>query len=284
MSAQQVAYKRSPIVRVAKAVLYPAHRMLPTAAYNSLYGAGRQALWLFQRAAYKARVLRARFAGDGERLRKLELVSRLLPYTMGGPLALDWAFEITSRVERESIRGALVECGVARGGCSAMMALASKHYGGARPLWLFDSYEGLPDPTADDFRNGAVGEVIGPITKGMLVGTVQQVSHLMFDTCGLDRRNVEMVKGWFQDTLPANRSRVGAIALLRLDGDWYESTKCCLENLFDQVTPGGYVIIDDYGTCYGCEKAVTEFLEARGLTVELMPDGRGGAWFKKPTA
>jgi len=82
--------------------------------------------------------------------------------------------------------------------------------------------------------------------------------------------------------LPAYRGKIGPVSLLRIDGDWYESTKCCLENLYDQVVPGGCLIIDDYETCFGAKKAVDEFVAQRGLIVSMSSDGRGGVLFKKP--
>jgi hypothetical protein len=73
------------------------------------------------------------------------------------------------------------------------------------------------------------------------------------------------VKGWFDRTLAAHRERVGPIAVLRIDCDWYASVKCCLENLYDQVSPGGFIVLDDYYTYDGCTLAVHEFLARRGL-------------------
>jgi O-methyltransferase len=281
---QLLDYKRSFVANLARLILNAAHKCLPQRAYNWLYNSMRLVYWAFQRTAYRCRVISARLGGNTEYATKVRLVHELLPYTMGGPLALESAFDVTARVERNKVDGALVECGVARGGCAAMMGLASKHFGADRKLWLFDSYEGLPEPTNDDFKDGAVGRIVGPLAAGMLVGTIEQVSDLMFNTCGFSKDRVSLVKGWFQDTLPVTKDTIGEIALLRLDGDWYESTKCCLDNLYDQVTPGGCVIIDDYATCFGCEKAVTEFLESRNIVADLVPDGRGGAWFHKPTS
>jgi hypothetical protein len=68
------------------------------------------------------------------------------------------------------------------------------------------------------------------------------------------------VKGWFDQTLPASRDRIGPIALLRIDGDWYASVRCCLDNLYDQVVDGGFVVLDDYYAWDGCTIAVHEFL------------------------
>jgi hypothetical protein len=75
----------------------------------------------------------------------------------------------------------------------------------------------------------------------------------------------ELVKGWFEDSLPANRQRIGPIALLRIDGDWYSSVRCCLDNLYDQVVDGGLVVLDDYYAWDGCAIAVHEFLGSRRL-------------------
>ena len=90
-----------------------------------------------------------------------------------------------------------------------------------------------------------------------------------------------MVKGWFQDTIPLNSKSIGDIALLRIDADWYESVKCCLIELYDNVSNGGYIIIDDYDSCFGAKKAVDDFLLMKNIMVEFHHDGRGGIHFKK---
>ena len=164
-----------------------------------------------------------------------------------------------------------------------MLALTNRTVGTTtRPKWFFDSFEGLPEPTAEDYaEDGRTGEFIRPLPKGACLGTIEQVSELLFDTLELPRSEVHLVKGWFQDTVPAQRKDVGPIAVLRLDGDWYESTKIPLEAFYDQITPGGVVIVDDYATCFGSRKAVDEFRGNRSITAELIPDGRGGAWFRK---
>jgi hypothetical protein len=79
-----------------------------------------------------------------------------------------------------------------------------------------------------------------------------------------------------------HREKVGKIAILRLDGDWYESTKIPLENFYQNIMTGGCVIIDDYATCYGSKKATDEFLKENLINTHLRSDGRGGAWFVKP--
>ena len=164
------------------------------------------------------------------------------------------------------------------------MAMVAAEHAAGRKMWLFDSFEGLPSPTGEDYdKTGkATGPHLRPLRKGSCLGAKDQVEELLFLKFGLDRSNVHLVKGWFRDTLPASRERIGPISLLRIDGDWYESTKCCLENLYDQVLPGGCVIIDDYETCFGAKEAVDEFVARRGLSVSLSSDRRGGVLFQKP--
>jgi hypothetical protein len=167
------------------------------------------------------------------------------------------------------------------------MALATAENVSGRKSWLFDSYEGLPEQTEEDGIQETVtknpedrGAAI--VAKGYCLGTFEEVEYLLFTKMGFSRDNVFMVKGWFQDTLLPHKDRVGDIAVLRIDGDWYESTKCCLENLYDNVTPGGYIIIDDYKSVIGCQKATDEFIQSRNLNVNLVFDKRGGCYFVKP--
>jgi len=165
------------------------------------------------------------------------------------------------------------------------MILTSLISNGIEPTtWLFDSFEGLPEPTAED---GILRKPQGKdksswdLAKGYCLGTQEEVEDLLFNEFGFNRDKVHLVKGWFQDTLPVYRDRVGDIAVLRIDGDWFESTRCCLENLYDNVVKGGYVIIDDYALV-GCRKAMDEFFAGRGKDMpEVVLDSRGGGWFKK---
>lgn len=278
-----IRYEPSPAARVARKVLPPLRELLPStlfdASYELLYASYKKAL----RLLYLRRVLGARLSGDRNAVLKTSLTYDLLPYTMGGSKALENAFQVVLLANQRRIPGALVECGVAEGGTAAMMALSTRHLSeGTRRKWLFDSFEGLPDPTDMDYEGGKLGEFIRPLPKGACLGTIEQVSELLFEKLRVPREEVSLVKGWFQDTVPAMKEDIGPISVLRLDGDWYESTKIPLNHLYDQVTPGGFIIIDDYATCHGSRRAVEEFRSERGLTSPLIPDGRGGVWFEKP--
>lgn len=277
-----IKYKHSLIATFAKIFLPILKYLLPKKFYKITYNL----LYLSYKKTYRfLYFIKFRFSftfGNYEKKYKTKLTYELLPYTMGGSKALENAFDIVFKAESKKLKGAIVECGVAEGGTSAMMAMTSKNFSSEKRIkWLFDSYEGLPEPTDEDYIGNKTGEFIRPLPKGACLGTIDQVSELMFDKLKFSKVEVFLIKGWFQETLPVMKSKIGKIAVLRLDGDWYESTKVPLENLFDQVVVGGFVIIDDYATCYGSKKALDEFLDTRGLEVFLNEDGRGGVWFEK---
>ncbi len=220
----------------------------------------------------------------------IQMVKRIyanMPYTLVGIGGLTASYQIVKEVCEKNIPGDVVELGVARGGCAAIMAsvLFDAQVGiHQKKLWLFDSYEGLPDPTEKDFNPEAgngTGDHVRPLPKGSCLGTIDEVKYLLFDKRKFPRDRIEFAKGWFENTIPATRNKIGKIAVLRIDGDWYESTKCCLEGLYDKVVPGGFVIIDDFQSCYGCERATKEFVEKNRLEVDIQLDGRGGCYFQK---
>lgn len=280
----RIEYQPSLVGRIARVLIPFLQKTLPSGAYrviyDSLYNGYKWALrksYLLKFAAYQA-------LGSREDKLRTSLTRQLLPFSMGGRKALENAFDVTALAEKRKIAGGLVECGVAEGGTAAMMALTNRQLGEIpRVKWFFDSYEGLPEPTAEDYEGGKTGHFIRPLPKGACLGTIEQVGELMFDNLKLPKGEVHLVKGWFQDTVPARRNDVGQIAVLRLDGDWYESTKIPLENFYDNISPGGFVIIDDYATCFGSRKAVDEFRSERGIATPLREDGRGGVWFEKPS-
>lgn len=199
---------------------------------------------------------------------KYDIISKIYPYTMVGFKGLSSTYDVVKRAKEEGIEGCMVECGVAKGGCSLLMGLVDKD----RKLWMFDSFEGLPEHSKEDTivskRSGNKGDAI--LRDTYCYGNYEEVKRLV---SGFELKEVEIIKGWFNDTLPDNN--VGDIAILRIDADWYESTKCVLENLYNKVVKGGFVIVDDYALP-GCRKAVDEFVKA-----DMVYDGRGGVYFRK---
>ncbi|MDO8577349.1 MAG: TylF/MycF/NovP-related O-methyltransferase, partial [Candidatus Wildermuthbacteria bacterium] len=172
-----------------------------------------------------------------------------------------------------------------KGGAAALMAQASKEAQSRRKIWLFDSFEGLPEPTKEDgvvARTYARDRDSGRLASiQKCVGPLEDVQRLFFSVLKFNPEDIYFGKGWFQDVLPREKQSVGPIAVLRLDADWYESTKCALENLYDSVVEGGYILIDDYGHWEGCKKAVDEFLRNRNIPAKLIPIDYAGVYFKK---
>lgn len=279
---QEVLYQRSKIVLFFKKILIKLQLLLPRRWYNLFYKFSFRIYKTLIRTAYFRFCLYYKIKGNKEKLKETRTVYKVMPYSLVGSAGLSQTYSLVARIIKNNLQGDLVECGVAQGGCSALMALkAFENNREGRKIWLFDSFEGLPEPTAKDFRNGIKGDFIRPLSKGSCLGTVKQVEDL-FARLGIDKKNVKIVKGWFQKTLPEYKNKINKISLLRIDADWYKSTKYCLESLYDKVVNKGFIVIDDYGTCVGAKKALDEFLEKKNLFVELVHDGRGGCYFQKP--
>lgn len=169
-------------------------------------------------------------------------------------------------LDRAGIAGALIECGTWKGGAAAMMALAHRWSGTPyRELHLFDSFEGLPEPDRAHDGDMAV-QYAGARASGTLrsigkcVGALEDNRYAVGVIAGYPAELTKFHVGWFQDTLKTLPASIGDVALLRIDGDWYDSTRICLDVLFPRVVSGGIVVIDDYGKWSGCRKAVDEFM------------------------
>jgi O-methyltransferase len=205
-------------------------------------------------------------------------VARVRPFTMVPAEALvDLAWQVCAVLDA-GLPGDFVECGVWRGGAAFLMADLLRQAGiRDRRVWLFDSFEGLPAPEAID----------GPAAMAYTRNTR---APWYLDNCRASLEGVretavrlglhaytEFVKGWFEKTLPANRRRLARIAILRIDADWYRSVRCCLDQLYDRLVEGGFVILDDYYAYDGCAAAVHEFLAARRLPhrIESVSGGPG---------
>jgi hypothetical protein len=119
-------------------------------------------------------------------------------------------------------------------------------------------------------------------TIGKCVGALDDNKRLLGDLVGYPSELTQYHVGWFQDTLRVVPDNLDAIAVLRIDGDWYESTKICLETLVPRVSPGGIVVIDDYGKWPGCRKAVDEFMAALPRPLFLNHIDAAGRYFIVP--
>jgi O-methyltransferase len=228
-------------------------------------------------------------------VRRTRSIFRVLPNTMLPAPRLVNAYNVMEEIEQRGLAGAVVECGVWAGGGIGLMASVSKaHRNRSRVFHLFDSFEGLPQPSTEDvdvvdvFRaqhpeldvaDGAEASALTAI--GACAAPLEDVNELFFGALKIDRSQVRIHQGWFQETVPGAVSAIGPVAVLRIDGDWYESTKICLEQLYGSVVDGGFVIIDDYGTFVGCAQAVDEFLAARAPDVRLIDIDGEGVYFRK---
>jgi hypothetical protein len=201
------------------------------------------------------------------------LYRRVRRRTMCSNARLRGLYHGVKYVVDRGIAGDFVECGCALGGSAALIGLTLRQLHASRRLWLFDTFEGLPAPTVHD----PDFEVASMFT-GTCMGTLEEVRDL-FRQLKIENE-VQFVKGLFQQTLPA--AGLSQIALLHLDGDWYESVKCCLENLYDKVVPGGVIQIDDYGYWKGSRKAVDEFMAARRIHAPLRKLDYSGRVLIKP--
>lgn len=221
-------------------------------------------------------------------------------YSMMPPVNLVTLYEQAAYCEKNNIDGDFVECGVWKGGAIGMMALANKRFGSkARKLHLFDAFSDIcePDPEKDGakaledtvkYSQKSKGELSGKVepVKGIYDsfgghGTIEICNDLLVNTISYDAESIIYHKGWFQDTVPKDAHNIGKIAILRLDGDWYDSIKIPLNYLFDKVVHGGIIIIDDYGYYEGCTKAVDEFLEERRIKTFLSYSNIGCRYFVK---
>jgi O-methyltransferase len=197
-------------------------------------------------------------------------LSIVRPYSMLPEARLLSLYEQVRYCEERGVEGDYVECGVWKGGAVGMMSLACSR---TRKIHLFDSFEGICEPDARMDGTKAVFEAGAAHAGGRLIpvpgiydkigghGTLEDCRHLLERVIGHPAQLLRYHPGWFQRTVPA--ADIPKIAILRLDGDWYASTKVCLDYLLDSVVPGGFVIIDDYGTYEGCRRAVDETLASQ---------------------
>jgi len=173
---------------------------------------------------------------------------------------------IVDVIERGT-QGDLIETGVWRGGATIFMRAVLRAYGiEDKTVWVADSFEGLPKPDAEKFPLEADthnSKAMKTVYKHFAV-SLEDVQR-NFRAYGLLDEQVRFLKGWFKDTLPG--APIKALSIMRLDGDYYESTMDALTNLYDKLSVGGYAIIDDYGedSWTYCRMAVDEFRRERGI-------------------
>ena len=219
-----------------------------------------------------------------------EIVRQVRPWTMAPDLAVRQTVMAAASVVEQGLDGVFIECGTWRGGCSMAMLLAQRIGFGrvVKPVYLLDSFEGLPTATDKD----------GPIATAYQRQEVLQEWY--FDNCRAARSDVEqgmtalgftagehysIVPGWFDQTLPplVEQLRTSNIALLRIDCDWYDPVLLCYEQLEPLVVDEGVILIDDYYAFDGCARATHEYLARHDLPyrIQSIPNFSGAYMVKR---
>ncbi|MBX9782650.1 MAG: TylF/MycF family methyltransferase [Chitinophagaceae bacterium] len=211
---------------------------------------------------------------DFEDLHK-RIYTKVKPYTMTSAERIYGLIEAVKYITRFNIEGAIVECGVWKGG--SMMAVAetlNSLNNNSRELYLYDTFAGMPPPTEEDkdFNNVDAESRLHEEEKNKETSVIWAYSALpevqaAMKLTNYDAARIHYVEGKVEDTIPHIAPE--KIALLRLDTDWYESTKHELEHLFSRLSKNGVLIIDDYGFWKGSRKAVDEYFEKLNMPVLL---------------
>ena len=167
--------------------------------------------------------------------------------------------------ENNNIEGDFVECGVWKGGSTMAAALSLMDEGQTnRKLYLYDTFDGMSEPTEADrsYQGVSAATILESSAAGEEFWCRSPIEEVKanLDSTGYPSDKVHYIKGKVEETIPG--SLPGKISVLRLDTDWYESTKHELTHLFPLLVEGGFLIIDDYGFWEGARKAVDEFFEA----------------------
>src|SRR5438874_10694196 len=200
----------------------------------------------------------------------------LVAHTMIGLKRLDNLEFCIEQVITNGVVGDLIETGVWRGGATIFMRAMLKAYGVTdRCVWVADSFEGLPPPNTGKYPYDANSQLHESRELAVSLEEVQA----NFERYGLLDGQVRFLKGWFCDTLPA--APIERLAVLRLDGDMYQSTMDALVSLYPKVSQGGYVIVDDYGCIPACRQAVRDYRSANNITDEIRDIDWTGIFWQK---
>jgi O-methyltransferase len=203
-----------------------------------------------------------------------EMIESTQHTTMTSPERMMALVRAIDYVVSHEVAGDIVECGVWRGG--SMYAAAKtlvRHNSLNRHLWLYDTFEGMPPPSKRDvdFCGNAADELLvrderdDPLGVWCVSSLPEVQRHI--ESSAYPAERIHYVVGPVENTLPQESPE--KISLLRLDTDWYESTRCELEILFPRLSTGGILIIDDYGHWQGCRQAVDEYLAAHKIRIFL---------------
>ncbi len=203
----------------------------------------------------------------------IEVIEAVRPFTMTGPAAMFALIRAVEYVVAAGLEGSIVECGVWRGGSMMVIAKTLLRLGAAdRDLYLYDTFEGMTPPTQEDASHDnsfavARYDALTSANEKWCYASEEEVRHNVLGT-GYPKERIHFVRGPVERTL--TELTPDRIALLRLDTDWYESTKAELEILYPKLLRKGVLIIDDYGHWKGARKATDEYFSAHRIVPYLM--------------
>lgn len=188
------------------------------------------------------------------------------PYTMTSKERLFALYQAVNYIQENNIEGDIVECGVWKGGSSMMAALSLSKKEHQRNLYLYDTFEGMNEPTENDIN--MIGEAAENTWQGRdkCEAGIEEVKKNMASTAYSMEKTL-YIAGMVEETIP--KTIPNKIAILRLDTDWYESTYHELVHLFPKLVSGGVLIIDDYGHWQGAKKAVDEYFGKNKIRILL---------------
>lgn len=253
-------------------------------AWQVADGFGRDGLWnMFKRWFYQAIAARGYKIIKAKRFnaekRRSGLDWPMFGYSMIGSRRLDNLEACVRTILNEEIPGDIIETGVWRGGaCMFMKAVLNRFGDTTKNIWLADSFAGLPKPKSEADLKKPEFDLAG--CKFLQISMEQVQAN--FERFNLLDERVRFLKGWFCDTLPT--APIEQLSLLRLDGDLYDSTMDALNALYHKVAPGGFVIVDDYGTWSSCRLAVDEFRKQHGIDAEINTIDESGVYWRVPAA
>lgn len=212
---------------------------------------------------------------DGLKQREVGLGWPINGYSMVGLKRLNNIQYCIDEVVKNKVEGDFIETGVWRGGSCIFAKALFTIYNEDRKVWVADSFAGLPKPNTELYPEDEGDDLYS--LEQLRISEDQVKDN--FKRFNLLDDNVKFLKGWFKDTLPT--APIEKLAIVRLDGDMYESTMDGLVNLYHKLSIGGFIIIDDYGVIPACKKAVHDFREKHGIREEIIDiDGSGYYWKK----
>lgn len=203
-----------------------------------------------------------------------EILEAVRGVTLANEFAIHALVQAVDYIVGRDLPGAFVECGTYRGGCAMAMAMRLEQLGVRdRDIYLFDTFEGMPKPERPDDRttfaaDGAkIGELFDNATADADAAAawfedVEETARTNVESTGFPADRLHLVRGKVEDTIPDDAP--DEIALLRLDTDWYESTKHEFDHLYPRLCSGGVLVVDDYGAFSGARDATDEYFAEHG--------------------